>query len=149
MTTIYFIIHSGLNKLKRKGILLYFLLPILISVFLYWPFLTYEYKYSFSELRIYMSFLKHFVDKLQTGIFLVWNQQVGMGMNAVTWSHIPINQYTPFILLVGFSEHFHLVLRCFDFIFLLYGFILLGRLYKANLFFIIACALVYFTSHRV
>ena len=100
----------------------------------YWfnELFRFTWEYSNLDVRTNNCFAQLFYSYLRNGIFMLWNPYVGLGTAAVTWAHIPIDQYTIFNLLFNNNIQLDFVFRIIDFALLHFAMWVFLRYFKLN-----------------
>lgn len=119
------------------------LLPVAISIYLFYPLFAGKYLYYSPEYDIYKSFMINFVETLRGFELPVWNEYVGSGYPAVYFGQYPLNQNTIFYMIFGYSDLTAYIVKCSSVAILLISSIYAFRLLKLGYLLSLAGALTY------
>ncbi len=103
-----------------------------------------DYFYFFPDLVSYFFFRESFFDSLWKGNFPQWNPYNAFGHIALSFSHVPINQYSLFNIFFGVTKQSEFVFRILDFLMIQAAVIILCNYLKYPVFYGFLGALFYF-----
>lgn len=127
----------------------YILLPVAISLYLFYPLFSGMYLYYSPEYDIYKSFMVNFIETLKRFELPIWNEYVGSGYPAIYFGQYPINQNTLFYMLFAYNDFTAYFTKCISVIILLLSFIYACRFLKLSYLIALAGALTYFSINLV